>query len=383
MATQAIDQGKAADGAVSLCKRCSKNEATTNIRSEPVCLQCFTYYVNTKAIKRLETYKDRNRKSEAKRYLLPLSFGASSTSLLYILDEQLRKQSERMGRTSYELIVVHVDLEFEDAAASEKNSLVWKAVQDRFPKHTYVEVSIADALDIKSIDWLSLGLTVDEQLPPKDRLANLLKSISTATSRSDIASTLLTRLLVSVAEKNSCGSILFGDSTTRLAEKTLTETAKGRGFSLPWQVSDGTSPFGDNLSFNYPMRDLLKKELVAFTQLTSPPLSDIVIPVNTKSALSASSKSTTIDDLMTQYFESVEENYPSIVANVVRTSSKLKTPEVNDGTECTLCGIPVAEGTDGIDGWSGEQSSSAAQPVKEVNGQRPILCYGCARSING
>ena len=173
-----------------------------------------------------------------------------------------------MGRTSYALIVTHVDLEFEDTDASEKIRSLWKAVQDRFPKHTYVEVSIADALDIKSIDWPSLGLTIDEQLPPKDRLANLLKYISTATSRSDIASTLLTRLLVSVAEKHNCDSILFGDSTTRLAEKTLTETAKGRGFSLPWQVSDGTSPFGDNLFFNYPMRDLLKKELVAFTKLT-------------------------------------------------------------------------------------------------------------------
>ncbi|KFY22550.1 hypothetical protein V493_06507 [Pseudogymnoascus sp. VKM F-4281 (FW-2241)] len=382
MATQIIDPGKADGGAVSICKRCNKDEATSSIRSEPVCLQCFTYYVNTKAIKRLETYKERSRQAEMKRYLLPLSFGASSTSLLHILDEQLRKQSERMGRTSYELIIAHVDLEFEDAAASEKIIPLWKAVQDRFPKHTYVEVSIADALEIKSIDWPSLGLTVDEQLPPKDRLANLLKSIATATSRFDIASTLLTRLLVSVAEKNSCSSILFGDSTTRLAEKTLTETAKGRGFSLPWQVSDGTSPFGDNLSFNYPMRDLLKKELVAFTKLTSPPLTDIVIPANTKSALSASSKSTTIDDLMTQYFESVEENYPSIVANVVRTSSKLKVPEVNDGAECTLCGIPVAEGTDGISGWSGEQSSTS-QPEKEADTGRPILCYGCARSING
>ncbi|ELR05141.1 hypothetical protein GMDG_07183 [Pseudogymnoascus destructans 20631-21] len=95
-------------------------------------------------------------------------------------------------------------------------------------------------------------------------------------------------------------------STTRLADKTLTETPKGQGFSLPWQVSDGTSPFGDNLSFNYPMRDLLKKELVAFTKLTSPRLADIVLPVNTKSALSTSSKTTTIDDLMTQYFESVD-----------------------------------------------------------------------------
>lgn len=41
MATQATDQGKANNSAVSICKRCNKDEATTNIRSEPVCL-CVT-----------------------------------------------------------------------------------------------------------------------------------------------------------------------------------------------------------------------------------------------------------------------------------------------------------------------------------------------------
>lgn len=317
-----------------------------------------------------------------KRYLLPLSFGASCTTLLYILDEQLRKQQERMGRTSYELIIVHVDLEFENVAVSAKSSSLWVATQSKFPKHTYVKVGLEDALDLETIDWPSLGLTVNNHLPRKDRLTALLKSVATATSRTDIASTLLSRLLVSVAQQHSCSSILFGDSTTRLAEKTLTETAKGRGFSLPWQVSDGSSPFSDNLSFHYPLRDLLKKELVTFTRLTSPPLSDLVIPANSKTVLSASSKSTTIDDLMTQYFESVEENYPSIVANVVRTSSKLKTPEVNDGAACGLCGIPVAEGTDGIFGWGGDQSL-ASPPKKDEECEGSILCYGCSRSING
>lgn len=121
---------------------------------------------------------------------------------------------------------------------------------------------------------------------------------------------------------------------------------------------------------------------MAFIALTSPPLSDLVIPAKGKAALSASSKSTTIDDLMTQYFESVEENYPSIVANVVRTSSKLKTPEVTDGATCQLCGIPVAEGTDGIYGWGGDQRSDS-RPKMGEGGEKEVLCYGCSRSING
>jgi cytoplasmic tRNA 2-thiolation protein 2 len=199
-----------------------------------------------------------------------------------------------------------------------------------------------------------------------------------ATSRADLITTLLTQLLVDVTKKGGCESILFGDSTTRLAEKTLTETAKGRGFSLPWQVSDGMSPYG--IGFNYPLRDLLKKELVEFSSLTIPSLADLIIYPNSASYVSVSSKSITIDDLMVQYFESVEENYPSIVANVVRTSSKLKPLATGDTIACGLCGLPVTEGTDGIFGWGGDQNSHSRR-VKQ-NGHNNILCYGCSRSIN-
>jgi len=145
--------------------------------------------------------------------------------------------------------------------------------------------------------------------------------------------------------------------------------------------SDGMSPYGVN--FHYPMRDLLKKEIVKFSSLTSPPLTDIIVYQSQATQVSASSKSTTIDDLMAQYFESVEENYPSIVANVVRTSSKLKAPEVySSSTACGLCGLPVVEGTDGIHGWGGDQSLDIKSSVEERK-EFGILCYGCSRSING
>ena len=88
---------------------------------------------------------------------------------------------------------------------------------------------------------------------------------------------------------------------------------------------------------------------------------------------------------MTQYFESVEENYPSIVANVVRTGSKLEMPkQIGDDDACGLCGIPVAKGTDGIYGWGGDQTSAnkAAKHGLPAKTQG-ILCYGCSRSING
>lgn len=94
----------------------------------------------------------------------------------------------------------------------------------------------------------------------------------------------------------------------------------------------------------------------------------------------------------------MEENYPSIVANVVRTGSKLvagvraEDVEVEDGDgakkSCGLCGLPVPEGTDGIFGWGGDQNDddvSVWRLEREESGGRgkEILCYGCSRSIHG
>jgi cytoplasmic tRNA 2-thiolation protein 2 len=286
-----------------------------------------------------------------------------------------------MKRTAYQLYVVHIDLHTDEGDRKNSAQLLEK-YKACFPRHSYSAVGLEEAISLDSIDWKSLGISQPEEGDERsgaERLQSFICSMPSATSRADIVTTLLTRLLVDVGKKYECDGILFGDSTTRLAEKTLTETAKGRGFSLPWQVSDGMTPYG--IVFNYPLRDLLKKELVAFSSLATTRLTDLVIFQASSSSVSASSKSTTIDDLMAQYFESVEENYPSIVANVVRTSSKLKPLVGNDNKDCSLCGLTVAEGTDGIFGWGGNEKS-VSRPTQD-DAHYSVLCYGCSRSMNG
>ncbi|KAF7865213.1 hypothetical protein EAF04_006190 [Stromatinia cepivora] len=364
-----------------LCKRCNEFQATLQIRSESVCQKCFSQYIKTKAVKRMETYKGKRSTKVPQKLLLPLSFGPSSSCLLHMLDGHLETQHERTNRVSYELFVVHIDLYVDDADREASAALLQK-YKNQYPRHSYSSYGLQEALQLEGIDWKSLGIS---DLPTQDTKASsldlqkIVSSLSSATSRADIVSTLLNRLLVDVAKRNDCESILFGDTTTRLAERTLTETAKGRGFSLPWQVSDGPSPYG--IGFLYPLREILKKEIMTFSTSSSP-LPELVVYQEPSSHISASSKSTTIDDLMAQYFESVEENFPSIVANVVRTSSKLKpiTDHISKG--CGICGLPVAEGTDGIYGWGGDQNPDS-RPSREDISSNTVLCYGCSRSING
>lgn len=203
----------------------------------------------------------------------------------------------------------------------------------------------------------------------------------------DILHILRTRLVTSLARRHSCDAVLWGDSTTRLAEKALAETAKGRGFSLPWQTEDGDSPYG--VEILYPLRDILKKEIATYVTLDLPtPLAPLCVGYVREPKYAPAGKGITVDELMTQYFTVVEGQYPSIVANVVRTVGKLVT---EDGVvrleRCRICGLPKDGGSGGLvlaaDARDGRKSGGRGEDRKTNKPTESNMCYGCARSVHG
>lgn len=76
--------------------------------------------------------------------------------------------------------------------------------------------------------------------------------------------------------------------------------------------------------------------------------------------------------------------YPSIVANVVKTAGKLQPLRGNASSDsCRVCGLPG-------DGAGGDMTLSALTLGGEVSGgelknrgKRSGMCYGCARSTHG
>lgn len=343
----------------SLCRRCQTNEPAITVRSEPLCHSCFCKYVQTKVVKRMESFRVKHSDPGHERVLLlPLSFGSCSTTLLHLLSEHMKGQVERTGRSGYKLHVLHVDEGFNSDGNASRMQL--DTVKARFPEHTYSLSSLAETTSMEDITSLFKGETKhesrDSSKTPPPSISELLSSLTSATSRTDTLQILRRRLITTFAKQHSCESLLWAHSTTRLAEITLAETAKGRGASIPWLVSDTSSPHG--IQYFYPMRELLTKEIIAFSALVEPPISDLIVQDVVKPAVST--KNTSIDDLMRQYFESVEREYPSIVANVVRTTGKLQAPEVREAEErCELCEMPL-----------GEEAP-----------ERSRLCYGCIRTL--
>ena len=351
--------------------------------SLPLSRNCFLKYVATKVSKRLEANKFRGAFNDTpKKLLLPISLGVSSLALLHVLDQHICAQLEKNSRAPYTLHVLFIDQSPVLAQPTAYKSVLEK-LRQRYPLHLFSVVSLDEVFeyeipDLDKIVKMSKPSSETDTLSGKSKLSAVLSSLPSSTSRLDIANILRRRLIIAFAQRHDCYGLLFGESTTRLAERTLSETAKGRGASLPWLTADVT--FINGLQISYPMRDLLKRELVQYSTMTDPPLSSLIVDEEAVSDAPVSSKDTTVDGLMTQYFESVEQNYPSIVANVVRTSGRLIVPTVTDRSiSCGICGLPFESASEA---WAGNQGSLVAffNDGGEIPCRSDILCYGCTSS---
>ena len=362
------------------CARCHNTGTTFVIRTENLCKECLCNYITTKVYKRIENNKLRGGYGEPdKKLLVPVSFGVSCISLLEVLDAQVRNRLKQGRQAGYTLHLLHID----DSSMFDCTSRQAKieTLKQRFPSYALSTILLEECFDYGiAIDTVANDANPspikDSEHDNKCALEQMLSTAKSATSRTDLIEIVRRRLIAAFARKYAYDGILFGDSTTRLAERTLSETAKGRGSSLPQLTADGMMVHG--IHCYYPMRDLLKKELCIYSDISDPPLASLIIQDDTKH-LVTSSKDNTIDGLMRQYFESVEDNYPSIVANVVRTTSKLQPHSVSDrGGTCRVCQQKL-----GTDIWGGEQEGAthSVSNGATVLESTSTLCYGCTRTL--
>jgi cytoplasmic tRNA 2-thiolation protein 2 len=328
------------------------NEFSSETSSE-----CFIKYVKSKVLKRMEPYRLKSDSPhQQRRLLLPVSGGVSSVVLLQVLDSHIQRQLSSRGRAAYDLEVLVVDKSSIDESPSPVN--IVERFKDIFPASHFSLLSLDAVFKIDNdihdaLSKLGFGMEGDEE--PQVELERLMKTATTPTTRADLFEILLLRLIVSFAKSQGCEGILWGHSDSRLAAMALSNVAKGRGGALPNQIGDGSSPWG--LNFNYPLRDLFKSELELYAGLLSTQVSKIIIPDLQAPAIS-SIRQTSIDDLLTSYITSQGEKYPSIMANVVRTASKLQMP-VTTGADaaCPVCATPITS------------------TAMELSGSG--LCYGC------
>ncbi|KAJ5152304.1 hypothetical protein N7492_010599 [Penicillium capsulatum] len=355
------------------CMECKDAEAVLTIRRRQFCGPCFQRFISYKVLRRMEKYKSPTNTDQRTQLLLPLSLGVSSSVLLHILDSVIQHQrSKPFGKVAFDLhvLVIEPSTVVPSDASHDSN---YELLQKTFPSHKYTKLPLHSIFEYVPemanimAEYAGSGYTDDKSKSNEDRLAAFCAAISTATSKADVDSVLLTRLIVTFAKHMGCSAVVWGDSDSRLAAKTLAGASKGRGASLTWQVSDGMSPWGVN--FDFPLRDMSKPELLQYESVCEI-LSGIVIP---EEALSENvlTKNMSIDELMMRYVQNQGEKYPGVMANVSRTANKLQPAQAEDSISCYLCGSLVGN----VKG-----NTSGITTASQFGTKGSPFCYGCARS---
>ncbi len=351
----------AADQNAETCVDCQEREASLTIRKRRLCAPCFIRYVNSKVLKRMESYRFKNLAGDQKRRLfLPTSGGVSSLTLLQVLDAQLEKQIVNRNRTAYELVIARVVLpDTRDLATIEAE---YQKLAQRFPLHTFLPlVPLHDVLRTDESmhgDLAHIGLHLGSSESNEESMQRVYTAATSPTARADLESVLLRRLLVAIAKRHRCEGVLWGHSDSRLAALALADVAEGRGGSVSSSLADGPSLHG--VDFNYPTRDLFKVELQTYAQALTEPLT-YETECDSAEEQVTNIRNTSIGKLLGSYIILQGEKYPSIMANVVRTASKLQVQKTGNGVvPCTFCIMPTTR-------------------AMHDSGDKPILCYGCKR----
>lgn len=307
------------------CARCERTTETFGIRGEQLCAECVKKYVHTKVVKRLEANRIRGGYNDASNaVLIPISLGVSSLSLVHILSTQLEERSNNSRHPGFSLHLLFVDSSSVLNQSYPDSNLA--AVKELFSSHAFSVISIQECfdydIDLMGIENIEVGACSKEgDVDHLQRLKQVFESLPDVSSRTDVDTKIRHRLIEAFAKRTGIENTLYGDTTTRLAERALAETAKGRGSMVPQHIADGKSPTGTVQIF--PLRDLLRKEVDIYAKIVGIQV-HALLDGGSASTSAPSLKGQSIDLLMQQYIANVEENYPSIVANVVRTSGKLK-----------------------------------------------------------
>lgn len=436
------------------CKRCKDNSAIVRSRKEPFCGDCFVKFISLKQRKRMmgdDFYRDIFKVSYQKdgshrinKISLALDFESSSLVCLDIITQVLREQlRQHRGKYGFTIDVISV---YKTKEEFKKFQESWKALTtcDRYCEDgilKYFKIHFIDVNEfIKGTDLLQIVLHNVEFNAMADKyiiadndiedfsVSKLLASFPDRNTKEDFMQFIITHIAKKLAYQLKSEVIIWGHSMTKLADSILSLVIKGRGSQVAETLDDESLDKNfDNVFKNlYPMKDILLSEIDAYCTITK--LDDFVVnydvnptlmidkeklsssesPVNNKNLII---KNMTINEIVSKYYNDMEDDYSNIIATVLRTGDKLQPPEqtLENPEKCSICSatiydnssewlkaITITEGhpieneqeEDYFELW--KKSSIGAETEKHMSlkekvwsqGNIASLCYGCIINLN-
>ncbi|KAG5439430.1 hypothetical protein PCANB_002004 [Pneumocystis canis] len=297
-----------------ICEQCKEVESSFFTKSRAFCGSCFSIYLSRKFHKTIDSFLKNDSFPKNNKLLVAISDGTSLSLLKFLLQESHSFTFKTYFNT---MSFIHIDEEGLTTEVSRTNYIHQK-VNEMFPEYKKLNKILVSRIYEKSIHSIN----------------DFLLPLLSPTSRIDILKRLRNNIIYDFSEKNGYNVIIWGDTATSLASKIISETAKGRGYSIPWETR-GKIKNNYNIWSLRPMKDIIKREAHFFLQING-----------FESELkSFDHKITTIDQLVDQYFDTLEKSNPNFAFTVVRTATKLQIPKIENMKEqssnfCFLCQMP-------------------------------------------
>ncbi|KTW32597.1 uncharacterized protein T551_00082 [Pneumocystis jirovecii RU7] len=329
--------------------------------------------------------KDILKKSKA---LVAVS-GGTSLALVKLLSQE----QHSFAFKEYFSVFNFIHIEEEGLITRTSNlSYIQEKINEMFPESSFFSINLRNYI-LNSADNVKLfwdkesDAVLASQISGKSihSIDDLLLSSLSPTSRIDILKCLRNNIIYDFAEKGEYSVIILGDTTTSIASKIISETAKGRGYSIPWETR-GKIKYSDNIWLLRPMKDIIKQEAHFFLQING-------IEIEIKKF---DHKITTIDELADQYFDNLEKSNPNFVFTVVKTATKLQIPEIEKTKDqnsnfCFICQMPKENNIkdwikkitiDRID-TKNVSNINTDYNCHDYNNKTEDICYGCLSMLKG
>lgn len=351
------------------CYKCKDRPAEVESRAEYFCKECFINYLQYKNRKRLDDFKVNydDKHAQLPSVVLPLSLSKSSIATLDMLVSLIRQQHTRHhGKQGFELKAIHVCLDNNEKATVDK---LLCSLETAYPECKFLCYSIEDYANNQFGDYSTVELhTLEEKDPvlkPTELLAILRENDKS--SYQDLEQILLEITIRHIARQLNASCIAWGHSMTKIAQLTCSMTCKGRGESLHQLLSGENS----DLDERFPMQDLLSSEIEKYLVLCE--LTAFTLPPKPPPS---SKRFQSIDELASEYFLSVEAGFPSVVATVVRTASKLAEPHLDSERASLFCNICHRKSFADSEEWQSNITVDGTSS-RALNG----ICYGCRTAL--
>jgi cytoplasmic tRNA 2-thiolation protein 2 len=336
------------------CKRCKKEPTTLLSRKDTFCDGCFIRFIRGKQRKQMQNEKFKvkfNEKVVKPRVLLDMKNSNESYVLLDILISMLEEQLSQGPKAlrGFDLIVCIINDSKTKEYQVELETIKQYYTNEELERLglKFVNINVDSFVTNNTLEHLELNLKnfqtsriLNKQGLKIENYDDLLSQISDKSTREDIINIIHEDIIIQTAKDEDCSIVLKSHSMTKMAIDILSNTIRGRGPEIPIQSSDS---YIGTFEIMHPLRDVLNSEIKMYANIKKlnelSPILDITSTISDKST-----KNKTVDEMVTEYFDTLEVEYPETVSTVVKIGAKLANPKDikhESISKCEICKVPI------------------------------------------